>query len=169
MNESIMVQSLLTAFLSFSHFPYLCHQFLFLRSSWFSERRRSSWETTRINSSRENQTYGLKEKLGGESRRKPHCVVVGWACGKFWANFHFYIILVQRPQHQRKQQLWGEGAAFRAGHTRSQGGIIDSVELGVSLWWMEISAKREHEKPRSFQTPVGWHEIICHVIARDSL
>lgn len=160
MNESIMVQSLLTAFLSFSHFPYLYHQFLFLQNSWFSERRRSSWETTLINSSTEKKTCGLKEKLGGESRWKPHCVVVGWACVKFWVNFHFYIILVQRPQHQRKQQLWGEEAAFRAGHTQSQGGIIDSVELDVSLWWMEISAQWEHEKPRSFQTPLGWHEIM---------
>lgn len=94
---------------------------------WFSERRFSSWETTLINPRRQDETFGLKTKLAGGSGREAPLCAGRVSMSEFWAGFYSCFILVQRPQHQQKQQLQGVRAAFR-----SQGGIPDPVELGVS-------------------------------------
>lgn len=92
---------------------------------WFSERRCSSWERTLINPRRQDEIFGLKEKLAGGSGGAALLCAGGVSVSEFWAGFHLCFILVQKSQ--KKQQLQGVRAAFR-----SQGGIEDPVELGVS-------------------------------------
>lgn len=94
---------------------------------WFSERRCSSWETKLINPRRQDETFGLKKKLGGGSRREAPSCAGRVSVSEFWAGFYSCFILVQRLPTPAEAAAPGCEAAFR-----SQGGITDPAELGVS-------------------------------------
>ena len=115
---------------------------------WFSERRCSSWETKLINPRRQDETFGLKKKLGGGSGREALSCAGRVSVSEFWAGFYSCFILVQRLPTPAEAAAPGCASSLQIpgrDHRPCRAGRVQLVNRNLST--------RGNEKPESFQIP----------------